>query len=317
MYNAEIKNQFLQDFSKSVTRQAAAANMFNALEPYEESWGADVCTRSIEEVQSVMQSLIGVRTNSSAHRTSIIRGYATWCCDHGVPGANRELCQIEGVVAPQVEKIRRQWVASPAHLQRCLDSLCDPVSEETIHCVLRCYLWLAFSGLPEEDALSIPISAVDFSDLVIRYNGKDYPIYREAVPAFRACARLLQFRTYKSRSTKDRWTYVDRGPGDWLLRCFRTSQDKHYFRVLLSQLNRANDTESGGSVKLAYSRVHMSGVFYRTYEAERSLGVEPDFHGYVYQTFANQDTPLPNNRANYMNRLCLRDYENWKAAFSV
>ncbi len=314
MYNAELKRQFIQDFSKSASTQVAVATLFNALEPYEVSWNADVCTRSVDEIKPVLQSLVGVRTTSGHHRILILKNYAAWCCSHNVPGANPELSQLTNIIEPQLEKIRSQMVASPAHLQRCLDQICAPVADETVDCAIRGFLWLAFSGVPEEDAEVLPASAVDFSDLIIRYNGMVYPIYREAIPALRACVQLRQFRIPKPQFPKECWPYKDRNEGDWILRRISSADTKRSLRVVLSRRVHPKKADGKISVNLGYSRVLMSGMFYRTYEAELD-GKTPDFSVYVRNNFGKNGSNLRSNTANFLTRSSLRDYQNWKAAF--
>lgn len=45
MYNAELKSRFVKDYTKSINTANVATTVFEAFEPYETSWNADLCTR--------------------------------------------------------------------------------------------------------------------------------------------------------------------------------------------------------------------------------------------------------------------------------
>ena len=44
MYNAELKSRFVKDYTKSINTANVATTVFEAFEPYETSWNADLCT---------------------------------------------------------------------------------------------------------------------------------------------------------------------------------------------------------------------------------------------------------------------------------
>ena len=50
MYNAELKSRFVKDYTKSINTANVATTVFEAFEPYETSWNADLCTRDREEL---------------------------------------------------------------------------------------------------------------------------------------------------------------------------------------------------------------------------------------------------------------------------
>lgn len=317
MYNEELKTKFVRGYTNSISTAEVCQTIFNAFEQYEVEWGADLCTRSTEELQPVVDGLVGFRARSKWMRLIILKDYVKWCIGMKVPGARDGMLKIETV---GLEKVKHQTVASPLHLQRYLDSICEPESEETTDNIYRCFYWLAYGGVAEEDILSIKCSDVDLNNMVVRYNDTEVPIYREALPAFKNCVKLTQF-VYK-HPNYDKLVYKDRADGDTLVRGIRSAPSIKAMRVELSRRSKAKMDEGKTDLKLSYFRVWISGLFYRMYERERA-GMPVDFsaaaaqfmEGKTYKLDRGRNTPEAKKRQ--LTRDYLEDYERWKLAFAI
>ena len=317
MYNEELKTKFVRGYTNSISTAEVCQTIFNAFEQYEVEWDADLCTRSAEELQSVVDNLVGFRARSKWMRLIILKDYVKWCIGMKVPGACDGMLKIETV---GLEKVKHQTVASPLHLQRYLDSICEPESEETTDNIYRCFYWLAYGGVAEEDILSIKCSDVDLNNMVVRYNDTEVPIYREALPAFKNCVKLTQF-VYK-HPNYDKLVYKDRADGDTLVRGIRSAPSIKAMRVELSRRSKAKMDEGKTDLKLSYFRVWISGLFYRMYERERA-GMPVDFsaaaaqfmEGKTYKLDRGRNTPEAKKRQ--LTRDYLEDYERWKLAFAI
>lgn len=317
MYNEELKTKFVRGYTNSISTAEVCQTIFNAFEQYEVEWGADLCTRSTEELQPVVDGLVGFRARSKWMRLIILKDYVKWCIGMKVPGACDGMLKIETV---GLEKVKHQTVASPLHLQRYLDSICEPESEETTDNIYRCFYWLAYGGVAEEDILSIKCSDVDLNNMVVRYNDTEVPIYREALPAFKNCVNLTQF-VYK-HPNYDKLVYKDRADGDTLVRGIRSAPSIKAMRVELSRRSKAKMDEGKTDLKLSYFRVWISGLFYRMYERERA-GMPVDFsaaaaqfmEGKTYKLDRGRNTPEAKKRQ--LTRDYLEDYERWKLAFAI
>ena len=317
MYNEELKTKFVRGYTNSISTAEVCQTIFNAFEQYEVEWGADLCTRSTEELQPVVDGLVGFRARSKWMRLIILKDYVKWCIGMKVPGACDGMLKIETV---GLEKVKHQTVASPLHLQRYLDSICEPESEETTDNIYRCFYWLAYGGVAEEDILSIKCSDVDLNNMVVRYNDTEVPIYREALPAFKNCVKLTQF-VYK-HPNYDKLVYKDRADGDTLVRGIRSAPSIKAMRVELSRRSKAKMDEGKTDLKLSYFRVWISGLFYRMYERERA-GMTVDFsaaaaqfmEGKIYKLDRGRNTPEAKKRQ--LTRDYLEDYERWKLAFAI
>lgn len=317
MYNEELKTKFVRGYTNSISTAEVCQTIFNAFEQYEVEWGADLCTRNTEELQPVVDGLVGFRARSKWMRLIILKDYVKWCIGMKVPGACDGMLKIETV---GLEKVKHQTVASPLHLQRYLDSICEPESEETTDNIYRCFYWLAYGGVAEEDILSIKCSDVDLNNMVVRYNDTEVPIYREALPAFKNCVKLTQF-VYK-HPNYDKLVYKDRADGDTLVRGIRSAPSIKAMRVELSRRSKAKMDEGKTDLKLSYFRVWISGLFYRMYERERA-GMPVDFsaaaaqfmEGKTYKLDRGRNTPEAKKRQ--LTRDYLEDYERWKLAFAI
>lgn len=322
MYNQELKEKFIEEFSTNISRKKLARNLFIALEPYETAWGADMCTVDRERLRPAIGELIGFREGSQKTRLSILKLYVKWCIQNNVDGARDELSQIEDF---GIEKLKRQMVANPQHLQRFLDCILEPESEQTVDDTYRCYFWLAYSGMREEDVLDVRASDVDFQSMVIRYHGMEYTIYRESLPALRNCVELSSFQLKHPNYA----IYKSRVAGDTIMRGFSMQKNIDKTRVEMSKkrkamrfMPRSEAKKNNLDLYLSYYRVKLSGIFYRTYEAERA-GMKPDFIPVAKQFMEGKTYKLDSGRnliGAKQRRIAmeyLMDYNRWKEAYST
>ena len=326
MYNAEIKTKFIEEFSASAERRHIAVLMFNAIEPYEIKWNADICTRSKEELQPVVSEIVGFRTSSRKLRLPILKEYIRWCIKNQIDGACDEIFLIEEL---SLDKLRRQMVANPQHLQRYLNCICDAESEETVDCIYRCFYWLAYGGMKEKDVLNVTAADVNLVDMVVKYNENEYPIYREAIPAFKNCVNLTRFRYKHPNYAPDKVVYKERTSGNILLRGIGESKSIKALRVEMSRRAKnskfkspSDECDKSLDLKLSFYRVQLSGLFYRTYEAERA-GMPANFLAAAEQFMEEKNYKLDSGRnligakQRQLARDYLKDYNRWKEAYSI
>lgn len=316
MYNEELKTKFIKDYSSSKSTQAVCEAVFNAFEKHEQEWDADLCTKSAADLQPVIDSIVGFRVRSKWMRIIILKDYAKWCIGvANIPGACAGMLQINSV---GLEKVRKQTVASPLHLQKYLDCICEIESMKTTDNIYRCYYWLAYGGAAEEDILNIKCSDVDFENMVVHCNDMEIPIYREAIPAFKNCVELTQFLFNHPNYANPIWK--DRVKGDNLIRGLRSLLSIKSMRVELSRRAKAHKEKT--DTRLSYFRTWISGVFYRMYEKEL-VGETPDFTGIVSKQMIGKKYKLDSGR-NTMDAKRRQlvndykeDYQRWKLAFKI
>ena len=142
MYNADMKTRFIREYTGSLNTAAVAETVFNALEKHEQGWNADLCTKSCEELQPVIDEIVGLRSKSKWMTLIILKEYVKWCIAMKVPGACDGMLEIQSV---GLEKVRHQMVSGPLHLQKFLDEVFDQEAEETIDNIYRCYFWMVLT----------------------------------------------------------------------------------------------------------------------------------------------------------------------------
>lgn len=316
MYNEEQKQAFMRDFSDNITIVTFGYKLFNAIEPYEREWGTDLCTIERERLQPVVEKFCGIRNSSKSLPMYILRGYAKWCLDKGLPGARRDLLDIKEL---SEEKMRFQMIRLPTQLQEYLNALFDKEELETNDNTIRTYLWLCFAGMMEEDIANVTTKNVDLKNKRILYNGAEYTLPPESIQAITNVTKLKSFAFYNI-SYVNGPTRRNRVDGDILLRGVRAVPDMYYFRTAISRRSKAAVQSGKTKYELTPYRVWLSGVFYRKWVAEQS-GQRPDFT-------AEAKIELSKNAANAKSTTPLRpsalqdkihgfnvDYQRWKKTF--
>lgn len=319
MYNEELKKRFISEYTQSMYTAKVATTIFSALEEYENEWGSDLCTQSAETLQPVINEITGLRSRSQSTSLTVLREYVKWCITMKIPGACDGMLHIKAV---GLDKIKKQMVSSPLHLQKYLNDIFEPENEETVDVIYRCYYWMAFSGIKEDDTLLVKAADIDLQNMQIHYAGIDYPIYREAIPAFRAAIELKSFCYKHPNYTK--LIRKERVPGDTIMRGIRAVTKTMTIRVTLSQ--RSSDAIKAGKtdLHLSFYRIWMSGLFYRTYENERAglpvnfSDVASDFmSGKEYTINGVNQRIKVSHKQNRIEKNYMEDYERWKLAFSI
>ncbi|MBP5462713.1 MAG: hypothetical protein J6Y20_11420 [Lachnospiraceae bacterium] len=291
---------------------------FNVFEKHEMAWGADLCTKSAEELQPLVDAAVGFRSKSKPMRVSLLREYVKWCLKNGVPGACDGMLQVQ---ISSIDKMKHQTVTSPLHLQVYLNKICDPENEETTDNIYRCFYWLAYSGVEEEEILKVKVSEIDFSSLVVRHNGEEFPIYRESLAAFRNCVNLTQFLYKHPNYSSDKIVYKERAPGDTVVRGIKNAPLLQTVRVELSRKSKRAIESGKTDLKLSYFRVWLSGLFFKTYERELA-GFPVNFLDAAERFMDGKEYNLEsgrNTRSAYQRRVArdyLKDYEIWKMTFA-
>ena len=316
MYNEKLKHQFMKEQMEATPWKMNLCELiFNSTQEYEEEWDADLCTKSAEELQPMLSQITGFRARSKWSRLIILKDYVKWCIEMGVDGACPGMLEVQTV---GLDKVKQQTVANPKHLQGYLDAICEPADKKATDNIYRCYYWLAYAGMAEEDILNVKCSDVDFAKLRVNYESRYtvVPIYPESLDAFHNCAELNQFLFVHPNYSKEIWKA--RAEGDTLIRGIKSVPTLKALRVELSRRSKQNSDKT--PLKLSYFRVWISGVFYRMYEQE-IIGVPPDFNAIAYQQMEGKTYKLDSGR-NTMEakrRQLVRDYEEdyerWKLAW--
>jgi len=316
MYNTELKECFIQDFSASIASRQRALVFFNAIERYEEEMCADIVTMKEDDALWVLESAtLGFRSASLIQPLMVFRKYCEWCLSHNIPGATDALLKISPQY-PAVEKMASHTVKNPTHLERVMDEVFDPVSSNGLDNLLRAYLWLAYSGVREDAAELLTAENVDLENGCLRVDGKEYPLYIEAYPVFAFCKKsklITRLRNHGNQHDPGHteMEIVQRGEGDLLLRNTSPLVTVKGLRSRTAIKTRA--AKSDGLTKssaLTYGRLLLSGIYYRAHEREIA-GIDMGFGEVIRQ----RKEAAGATRKDYESdnkHLLKKDYEIWK-----
>lgn len=305
MYNEERKLQFIENAKRS---RDYAKSVFHNLSCVEKEFDKDLCELPVEILQPVVNRRLGVRSRSVEVGLSILKDYERWSREQGYP-----VCGGIGLLkVDMADKMRRLMVASPQHLESIMNDAFDAVDSETVDCLYRCYLWMAFAGFSEDESLGVKVPEVDFGAMMIHHNGKSLEIYREAVPAFKMACEATEF-VYKHKNYTSR---RNRFPGDLLMRGIRSDSIK-----LATARSFIQGKFNAKEIETSYSRIYLSGIFYKAYEMER-YGVSVSFDDAIMNQLANSEGKFHSNytrnkATNAIKKDLFDDYGHWKEAFRV
>lgn len=286
MYNEEQKRAFIKETITNDYSRQRAVSLFRATAPYEREWGADLSTKTAEELSPMIEQVCGLRVRSKYTKVSVLRSYMRWCVSKGFEDAH-ELG--DGINYLDTSRNKTDLIRGPEHLQQLLNQVFDPESEETFDNVYRCYLWMAYGGMQEETAFSLTTDDIDFMYMEARKGDEVAILYRQGLPSVRNCVTLNSFQYKNKTYTKTGSIRRDRIPGNRLLRGIRNDQTMMNFRSQYSRKRaslRANGVDTSA---ITYDRVWLSGMFYRIYEGEQA-GIKPDFRSIVMSDSAWQQT---------------------------
>ena len=320
MYNESTKTEFINSITQSESARKNYIALFDSIQPYEERWGDDICTRSIEDIRPIIEQVTGFRANAQYSRVMVLKKYTKWCVERKIPGAIDSMRDFDKL--DSVNKLKTHTLSSPAHLQFYLDSILSGVSANTVDNTFRCFYWLAYGGMAERDIVLTKSSDINFQTMSIRYRTTEIPIYREALSAFRFCAESDYFNYEHPNFTNANAIAKPRVSGDLLLRNCRSQPNLLSFRSTLSHISKKALDTGKTNLEMSYYRVWMSGWFYRVYEAEQ-IGIQPDFRPIALRTMELKTSPEKLHTPE-MHTKILRyareyntDYIRWKEAYKV
>lgn len=312
MYNEVMKNKFIDNFTTKESTKEFCRRLFNSFEKYEVLWQKDLCTQPQSILVPIASEVSGIKMSSQKVTLTVLKKYTSWCVNNGIPNA------IEGLVGVAdlgVEAMKYRTVWSPNELQKYLNDVFEPESEYTIDNVYRCYYWLAYGGVKEEDIPKIKVSDVDLENLEIDYNGSKVIIYREALQAIRNCVKLEYF-IIKRRGKPVK---TPRAKSNTIARSVKGDSSVLSLRVSLSRKSSECIKNGKTNLRLSYYRVWLSGLFYRIREREE-IGEDASFEDVICTMISNNiysssdGSPVNTSRRNRLINELRSDYNNWKKA---
>jgi len=310
MYNEGQKSAFIAATYPGEAKRGEVAGLLELFAPYEEDWGRDLVQQPIEKLQPAFDKIAGTLMKTKAQDLlATLKKYRKWYL------ADKPNEVSAGVLLLKVDlgsKLRGSMVASPKHLRLIFDEVFDSPEKESQDCIFRTLLWLAFAGVPRDQATRVTVDEVDFYRMQIHHNGKDYAIPVEGLAEFHKLCEL-DYLVY-IHSNPDYEQKRPRIQGSQLLRGYGSTSTE-VKKICCEMSRRFSPT----NWTLSYENILLCGLFYGIYELER-IGQEATFNEETEQRLSemteSSESALVVSR--YKIRAKYRSgYKQWKALFKV
>lgn len=306
-----FKREFIENYTISESNEKAFTDMFNRLAPFEIKWGKDICNMPSDDIENVFGEITGTRVTSRNSIKSLLLCYLNWCIKHGY---RDESLGVPSLDSTNLGLIQRRMVSSPEHLQRLMDVIFDPEDKCTYDNICRCYFWLAFMGFKEQDALQVSIDDVDLDNVCVVYSDRRYIIPTDGCDAMQKCKTLNWFvdSAFGRKASRDDSKQLLRGKSNTNHNSIN-SMLKTKFR---NAKKRAEANGSNFDIEISYSRILLSGEFYRVYINE-CAGNILDFTKLAIESGTGrtrQSMTAAKQKAS--GKYYKQDYEQWKLAFA-
>lgn len=309
MYNEDIKTQFIISITPSIESRKRHKNLFDRIQPLEEKAGKDICQMNTDELQSIVDILVGIRQKTMG-QIRLVRDYLAWCVERGISGSKNCFAEIK---IDNVEVMKNKTVTGPRQLQVFLDAVFKPECELGVDNLFRLYYWLAFAGIPENDYINLRTNQIDLQNLTIIHNGRNYPLYREALPCVRNCIESPYFRRLNPKSHQV--SNYSRIESDMLFRGIRTVPNASTVFGSIKKAKKEARERGSTTKELSYRSVVYSGIFYRMYEDDcAGLPIDSLFAADIWLDNAGSESRDDNRKR--VARELLQDYDIWKLTFN-
>lgn len=309
MYQSNRKRAYLLSPGVSSATKKSAERLFEVTAEYELKYGADLSELELPDIQHVVDEILGMRLSSKWAKMVILRDYAEWCMATNYPKANNNISKVNLL---GLDKLRDKLISGPGQLSHWMDKIFYDINDEKVDLVYMGYLWFAFSGVPEEVAISLTKDNIDFRTLSIRVGDKSYPIYRESIAVINMLIELETFAYHNPnyKTPTNGTVRRNRVDGETLMRGLRGSPKITDIRQYLVSFIAKAGAENGPVKKITFSKVRLSGFFYRIRECE-SAEKSVDFKLFAaqYHEIAQEDVSVKKLRE------FSDDYNRWKIAF--
>lgn len=316
MYNKELKEKFINDETSSESTIRSYLYLFKIIEPYELNLNSDLCTIKKDKLEKILNEISGKKSSSLKTRYYMIKKYSQWCVLNNIEGACLDIELIN--VNVNSNKVKSTMVVNSKQLEMYLNNVFKPEKLNTIDNRYRVVFWLVFSGISEDDFINVKSDDIDLENMVIKFNDKKYPIYRESIESIKSCIELKKFRyIHPLYNIK---TYKDRIDGNQIVRGF-SEDTKQYIQNEISKKTRIYTAKNENNLRLTLKNTWCSGIFSRMYDNEIA-GLSVDFFPLAKELIARNDGVLSEDettrkkilsRANEIHR----DYNSWKLSFGL
>ena len=315
MYNSGQKNAFLDSIHLESGKRNWAIDIFNTTENMEVERGVDLAMLSGEDVGTALCSTGATSSVTITNRVPFIVRYKKWCADNGIDAV---VLESSDIVYDISDNLRDMMVCSPGQLDYVARrAFPDQGGLRTMAPVYRSYLWLAFSGMFEVDAVQVRERDINLRDLVVNVQGRWYELQPEAIPDIKAAIKLDEI----DRNMSGKIKVYHRADGDEIIRGRKIKKvltpEQYVMKTLRATVHGA--MKEIGRNGMSYVKIRKSGLFYGMLSRELK-GFTPNFYTIACDDYDRDKhkevTPVIRQRTISRGvRGYKRDYELWKKAF--
>ena len=128
MYQPEIKQRFIDEFTTGKDMKAKIERLFHSFESAEQHFQMDLTLIPLAELQSAFSSGVGLRASYAEDMLYVLRAYVHWRVKNHYPTTNH----VFSLTTDNLDKLFDQMVGSPLHLKVKLDAVFDYPESETV-----------------------------------------------------------------------------------------------------------------------------------------------------------------------------------------
>ena len=299
MFNAELKDRFLETFQSEAERRNFQT-LFRQTEETERILGRDLWGWTQDEVEEFIMGL-NVRHTAALRKSAFIRTYLRWCADANGGNVEGEVLELKRVSVRATPENNRLF-ADPQDLQEFMDSVFEPEEMCRVDNIYRALFWMGFSGIHSKDVLSVRMNDYHRETQEIVLNGQSYPLYAQSIASLDNCLILDKFSRASCVGGKAFEVQLPRMEGDEILRpvAQRNATNKPELRRFMQRANDLIQKKAGGEKyrSIRYSDLYVSGIFCRMHEIELK-GIPVSFDILIEGTELYRETAESRLRADY------------------
>lgn len=325
MYNEDRKRRFIESYSQLENTRYQVARTLERLSVYEENMGVDFTEMTQEQAMFVLSELGGAGEGNISKSRHILVSYSKWCQENQIHVQNN-LRRAKPALSTNV---KQEFVKSPQHMKRTLNRIFWNESDSTVDVLCKAWLWFAYMGLDDREAVRVESSFLDFKSMKLTMDDsfwRVYTIYPESVRDLKVASEITRFyETMKNGRVR----YFDRLEGNLVLRgkalqghASENTMVQRYRDMLVKRIKSLKEEADGDDdlpvPRISYNTIYDSGVFYRVYQME-GLGITPNFMKHADKNYAGMDIEEEALHI-YRRRAALgmeKKYTRWKQMFSL
>jgi hypothetical protein len=300
MFNEYIKLQFID----TLVNTEVAKHAFKTSESYEDAYQKDLFDFNQAECQAYQSKLFESFSYESRRKyRQILTKYAKWCIKQGYTTSdfskyiNQQKSYNSGTI----------WVSTPMMLKLRMDATFYPHSMMTADAAKRCFIWMAYLGIPKERVMSIKDQDIHLGDSpYIAVDDMMYKIIDEAIEDFNICLNSTGYKVIGNIGQLS--SVLPKKDTDYFLRTNRISVPSYwqYNNTLLHKAER-------NKVKftLNYQYIFECGSFYRAYLREKDGEPLDLSECCVARLRVKKEPTAP------LIKMVIADYNCWKEEFNL